>query len=401
MTRSTTIVGSTALAASLLSTCCFGQADTPDPEARIDRVLSSLHVRTSIDAAPETYWTLQERMARYRVPAVSIAVIHDGEIAWARAYERPVTGELREISDQTLFQAASISKMLTAYLAMRVVDEGLLALDAPVNRYLHSWTLPDGDAGAADSVTAARLLGHMAGINVPGFPGYAPAGAIPTLQEILDGTGPASTPAVRIVRAPGSSWNYSGGGYLVMQQVLEDVTGDDFASLMDRLVLQPLGMARSTFRQPLPASLVHEAAAGYGSDGMGLPGRWHIYPEQAVAGLWTTPSDLARFALAVQAAAAGSDRSLLSDSAAAALTVPRFIGAFSLGLLIRRNGEHSWCTFNGGNYGYRALLYAYLTTGEGAVVMTNGDNGMELANEIINSIALEYGWPGFVPEGLQ
>lgn len=398
MTRSITIVGIAALSASLLSACSLGQGD---PRPRIERILAGLHTRTSIDAVPDTSWTLRERMAHYRVPAVSIAVIHDGEIAWARGYESPAAGELREISDQTLFQAASISKMLTAFATMRVVDEERLALDAPVNRYLHSWTLPDGDAGAADSVTAARLLGHMAGINVPGFPGYAPTGAIPTLQEVLDGAEPANTPPVRITGAPGSSWNYSGGGYLVMQQVLEDVTGDDFASLMDRLVLQPLGMTRSTFRQPLPASLVREAATGHGSDGMELPGRWHIYPEQAVAGLWTTATDLARFILAVQAAATGSPRSLLSDSTAAALTVPRFIGAFSLGLLIRGNGERSWCTFNGGNYGYRALLYGYLTTGEGAVVMTNGDNGLDLANEIINSIALEYRWPGFVPEGLQ
>lgn len=401
MTQSATIVATAALAASLLSVGSFGQANTADPEYRIERVITGLHARASIDAVPDAYWTLEERMAHHHVPAVSIAVIHDGKIAWARAYGSAVAGETRSVSERTLFQAASISKMLTAFATVRVVDVGRLALDVPVNRYLHRWTLSDGAGGAADSVTVARLLGHMAGINVPGFPGYARSASVPTLPEILDGAAPANTPPVRIVRAPGSGWAYSGGGYLVIEQVLEDVTGEDFSALLDRLVLRPLGMTQSTFRQPLPASLVDDAAAGHGPDGTALPDRWHVYPEQAVAGLWTTASDLARFALGIEAAAAGSPRSLLSDTSAAALTVPRFIGAFSLGLLIRRNGEHAWCTFNGGNYGYRALLYEYLTTGEGAVVMTNGDSGMELANEIINSIAREYQWPGFVPEGLQ
>jgi CubicO group peptidase (beta-lactamase class C family) len=182
--------------------------------------------------------------------------------------------------------------------------------------------------------------------------------------------------------------------------VLQDATGRGFAGLMDSLVLTPAGMAHSTFQQPLLGAMDADAAVGHRDDGKALPGRWHVYPELAAAGLWTTSSDLARFALAIQAAASGSPGALLSARRTADLTTPRF-GSFSLGLLVRRNRDHSWFTLNGGNEGYRALMYAYLTDGEGAVVMTNSDAGMALASEIINSIALEYQWPGFIPEELQ
>lgn len=380
-----------------VAACSTTSDSDPALEARIESVVSGLHVLQSVGLVAAEKWTLKDRMVRYRVPAVSIAVIHDGRIQWARAYGRAEAGESRTVSDQTLFQAASISKALTAFATLRVVDQGLLTLNAPVNRYLRSWRLPDSDAGSSDSVTVARVMAHMAGLSVPGFPGYEPGATIPTLTQIFDGAAPANTPPIRIVRPPGSTWAYSGGGYLMLQQVLQDVTGRDFPTLMDSLVLTPLGMQRSTFLQPLSANLKSDAALGHSDDGEALPGRWHVYPELGAAGLWTTASDLARFALAVHAAANQSPEALLSAQSAAALTTPQF-GSFSLGLLVRRNGEHVWFTHNGGNEGYRCLMYAYLTSGEGAVVMTNADAGMALASEIINSVALEYGWPGFIPE---
>ncbi len=377
-----------------------GESDPGTSQDRIARVVSGLHMLQSPGSVPTERWTLEERLAHYRVPAVSIAVIHDGRVHWARGYARAAAGESQAVSEGTLFQAASISKALTAFLTLRLVDQGLLALERPVNRYLHNWKLPDSDAGSSDSATVALLLAHVAGLNVPGFPGYEPGADLPTLTQILDGSTPTNTPPIRIVRPPGSSWSYSGGGYVVLQQVLQDVTGQDFSTLMDSLVLEPLGMEHSTFAQPLPADLETQAAVGHREDGAALTDRWHVYPELAAAGLWTTASDLARFALAVHAAASRSPQALLSTESAPALTTPQF-GSFSLGLLVRRNGEQAWFTHNGGNEGYRALMYAYLTTGQGAVVMTNSDAGMPLAAEIINSIALEYGWPGFIPEELQ
>lgn len=367
-------------------------------QARIGRVIGGLHVRQSAgELVPAERWKLEARMSHYRVPAVSIAVIHDGKIQWARAYGMAVQGGNKTVSDKTLFQAASISKALTAFAILRVVDQGLLDLNAPVNRYLRTWKLPESDAGSSDSVTTALVMAHMAGLSRFNFPGYAPGSPIPTLTQILDGVAPANTPPVRIAQPPGSTWTYSNGGYLVLQKVLQDATGEGFPSLMNTLVLEPLGMRHSTFQQPLPAALETSAAVGHHEDGEPLPGRWRIHPEFAAAGLWTTASDLARFALAVHTAANQLPGALLSAESAAALTTQRFIN-FSLGLLVRRNGDNIWFTHNGGNEGYRALMYAYLTAAEGAVVMMNADTGLALASEIINAVALEYGWPGFIPE---
>ena len=367
-------------------------------QARVERVIGGLHVRQSAaESVPAERWKLEARMSHYRVPAVSIAVIHEGEIQWARAYGRAVNGGKETVSERTLFQAASISKALTAFATLRVVDQGLLDLNTPVNRYLRTWKLPESEAGSNDSVTAALVMSHMAGLIGFNFPGYAPGSPIPTLTQILDGVAPANTPPVRIAQPPGSTWTYSNGGYLVLQKVLQDATGEGFPSLMNTLILEPLGMKHSTFHQPLPAELETSAAVGHHEDGEPLPDRWRIHPELAAAGLWTTASDLARFALAVHAAANQLPGALLSAESAAALTTQRFIN-FSLGLLVRRNGDNVWFTHNGGTEGYRALMYAYLTASEGAVVMMNADTGLALASEIINAVALEYGWPGFIPE---
>lgn len=395
-----TTFGVAFLAATSLSASAAAQARDVDPETRIARVLVNLHTRQSAGAAPQERWTLAERMAHYRVPGVSIAVIHDGKIEWARGWGRAAPGEHRAVTSETLFQAASISKALTAFATLRLVDEGVLAVDAPINHYLRSWRLPDGNAGSSADVTIALVLGHMAGLPSFGFPGYAHGDSLPTLAQVLDGRAPANTPPVRIAAAPGATWAYSNGGYLVLQQVLEDVTGAGFAVLMDSLVLGALRMDRSTFSQPLPVELAVGAAVGHDEDGDALPGGWRVHPELAAAGVWTTAPDLARFALAVRAAAVQSPDALLTAETASALTNPRFIN-FTLGLLVRRNAGHRWFSHNGGNAGYRCLMYGYLTAGEGAVVMTNGDGGMALANEIINSIALVYAWPGFIPETLQ
>jgi CubicO group peptidase (beta-lactamase class C family) len=237
----------------------------------------------------------------------------------------------------------------------------------------------------------------MAGMNVSGFPGYAHGKELPTLRQVLDGASPANTAPIRNKQQPGKGWKYSGGGYTVVQQFLMDVYGDSFQELMDRLILKPASMEDSTFEQPLPRNLWQSAAVGHHVTGVPIKGNWHTYPELAAAGLWTTPSDLARFALAVQHSAREVPDNVLPRKAANLLLTPQY-GSFSLGLAIRGRGQARWFYHNGANAGFRCLMYGYLDAGEGAVVMTNSDNGMELAQEIVNAIAEVYDWPGFVPE---
>jgi CubicO group peptidase (beta-lactamase class C family) len=268
----------------------------------------------------------------------------------------------------------------------------LLDLDEDVNRKLKSWKIPENRFTAMQPVTLRRLLSHSGGLTVHGFRGYAAAETVPTVLQIVNGEPPANSRAIRVDTFPGARWRYSGGGYTVMQQLLVDVSGKPFPDLMRTLVLDPLGMKHSTYEQPLPPHLLGKAAMGHRSDGTAVPGRWHTYPEMAAAGLWTTPSDLARYAIHVQLAAAGRSNSVLSrQTAAQMLTVQA--GAHGLGPGVEGTGRDARFSHGGANEGFRCFFIAYPERGQGAVVMTNSDGGGALASEILRAIAEEYDWP--------
>lgn len=340
---------------------------------------------------------LAERMAFYKVPGVSIAVINDGRVEWAKGYGVLEVGGTALVDTATLFQAASISKPLTATAALQLVRSGRLDLTKDVNTWLTSWRVPANGFTAQHAVTLQDIMSHTAGFTVHGFPGYDVDSAIPTLTQVLDGTRPANTDSIRVVDVPGHAFSYSGGGYTVMQQLLVDVSHRPFPDFMRRTVLEPLGMRRSTYAQPLPARLAGNAATAHRSDGRALHGKWHVYPEMAAAGLWTTPSDLARFALAVEEAAAGHANRLFTPALVADMLTPRAGASYGLGLGISGEGQAQRFGHGGANEGFRCELVAYTHRGQGAVVMTNSDNGAQLTGEILRGIAAEYGWPGYLP----
>jgi CubicO group peptidase (beta-lactamase class C family) len=247
------------------------------------------------------------------VLGVSITVIHNGEIEWSRGFGVTRVGG-PAVTPDTLFQAASISKPVTAMAVLHLVGSGKLDLDADVNQYLKAWKVPTNKFTETSKVTLRELLTHTAGMTVHGFPGYASDSALPTVVQVLNGEKPANTPAILVDTIPGSDWRYSGGGFVVTQVLLQDVTCKAFSTLMHDVVLGPIGMSRSTYEQPLPQNRMAEAAIPYQQDGQPVPGGPHVYPEMAPAGLWTTPSDLARFAIEVQKALAGKSNGGAFDS---------------------------------------------------------------------------------------
>ncbi|MGO8970921.1 MAG: serine hydrolase [Myxococcaceae bacterium] len=371
-------------------------APAPSPSALEHSLLPNLVV----EGVPP--WTLEERMRHYHVPGVSIALILDGHIAWARGYGVLDVTSKAPVTPKTLFQAASLSKPVTALAVLRLADQGQLSLQAPVNSLLKSWKLPTGPFTAG--VTLERLLSHTAGVTVGGFAGYPTGANLPTLLETLEGKPPANNRPVRVDAEPGSSFRYSGGGYEIVQQVLQDVTGKPFAALMGTTVLGPAGMEDSFFEQPLGAELATRAASGYNVDGLPLPGKWHVYPELAAVGLWTTASDLARFCIAVQQSYAGAPGALLSAGMAKRMLTPASSGGGGLGLAAgnalglfvdqRGPGTFAHITLEqpNGTDGFRALLVASHGHGYGVVVMTNADGGGRLADEIVRGAADVYGW---------
>jgi CubicO group peptidase (beta-lactamase class C family) len=365
-----------------------------DHAAAIARVVTNLRSEVSVVGreAPTTY-SLEARMAELDVPGVSVALAEGGRIAWARGFGVREEGTTDSVSATTLFQAASISKPIAATAILRMVEEGKLDLDVPVNDYLTSWKLPENDLTAERPVTLRHLISHGAGTTVWGFPGYEAGTDLPTVPQILDGRPPANTPPVRVDLAPGRAWRYSGGGVTIAQLLVTDVAGEPFADVMDELVLAPFGMDHSTFDQPLPRGRFDEAAAGHRA-GAVLPGRWHTYPELAAAGLWTTPTDLVTWAIEIASANRGESDSMLSEDLAREMLTPQH-GNTGLGPGLGGAGTGFFFGQGGANAGFRAQLVYFPETGQGAAVMSNGEAGGQLNREILLALGAEYGWPDY------
>ncbi len=346
---------------------------------------------------PRPSWSIPQRIARYKVPGLSLAVINDGKIEWAKGYGVRRAGTTDSVTVFTLFQAASISKPVAAAGALRLVQEGHLDLDEDVNSRLRSWKVPDNEHTVEEPVTLRRLLSHSAGVTVHGFPGYTKGETIPTLLEVLEGVQPANSAPIRVDTIPGSIYRYSGGGYEIVELLIEDVTNKPFDAVLHDLVLRPFGMERSTFKQPLPDAWAGNAAGGHRFDGAPVPGSWHIYPEQAAAGLWSTPTDLARFAIGLIKAFHGASQVVLDDDMAQ-LMLTRGVGDAGLGPGIHGQGDGLHFDHAGWTQGFRTYMVAYPYSGDGLVIMTNGDGGHDLIQEVRRAVARVYGWPDFAPE---
>lgn len=362
-------------------------------QARITRVERGLSTPVVIKGAPDQKMTLAERMAFYRVPAVSIALINDGRVEWARAYGVADNVTQLPVTITTLFQAGSISKSLTAIGALRLVEQHKLSLDEDANRQLTGWKIPQSAFTDARPVTLRMLLNHSAGVTVHGFDGYAQGQPLPTLIEVLNGAKPANSEPIRVDVAPGSVWRYSGGGYEIVQLMMSEATGQSFDRYMKTEVLDRMGLSQSTFG-PLPEGKRRLAVTAHHADGTAVDGRWHVYPESSAAGLWSTPSDLARVVIAVQRAEAGQSDAILSRPMASAM-LKRELGEYGLGFFVEDVGGYTSFGHSGGTDGFKSQIYGYTGSGQGAVVMTNSDNGAALIAEILGSIAAEYGWPEF------
>lgn len=344
----------------------------------------------------DSTWTIEDRMAHYGVPGVSIAVIYDGKIEWTKTYGVMDKDDKNPVTRETLFQAGSISKPVAAYGALKLVEVGKIALEEDVNTYLKSWKLPDSEFTNDKKVTLKNMLNHSAGLTVHGFLGYSPDLPVPTLVEVLNGTPPANSGAIFVNKKPEENFRYSGGGYTVMQQMMMDVAGKPFPELMKETVLQPLGMANSTYDQPLQAEQLKLAATGYLPDGSMTNGKRHTYPEMAAAGLWTTAEDLAKFAVNIQQTLKGGPETVLSKDMTTLMLTPFVEDYTGLGVFINKMKDEIYFGHGGWDEGFSSELIAHKDKGYGVVILTNS-NHPEFISELIRSVALTYNWDDFVP----
>lgn len=342
--------------------------------------------------------TVAAVMAKHKIPGLSLAIVDGGKIVQSRAYGVVIAGSHEPVRPDTLFMAGSISKPVTALGALRLVDAGKLSLDSDVNATLRTWRVPENEFTRREKVTVRRLLSHTSGIVETNFSGYAPDVPLPTVEQILDGAKPANSRPVQVIAVPGGEWRYSGSGYVVLQQLMMDVTNEAFSDYMRRAVFEPLGMRNSTIAQPLPAELVARAATGHDDEGRPLVGRWRVYPESSAAGIWTTPSDLARFIIGVQEALRGdrSDPVLSTQLSRAMLTRERQDDG--LGFFLKGWGQTQRFRHRGRVEGFEAAFEGYCRTGQGAVIMINANDYEEGKDVVMAAIANAYHWRGY-PNG--
>ncbi|RSK25228.1 serine hydrolase domain-containing protein [Hymenobacter metallilatus] len=394
----------------------FAQAPAATPlpasvPARIRAVENSLMPYVPVAGLPG--WNLLERMKHHRVPGLSIAVIHNYRVEWVKAYGWADTTKRIPVTPATLFSAGSISKLVAAGAALQLVQAGKLTLDAPINTHLKSWWLAENDFTRQQPVTLRRLLSHQGGTSQSAYFGFVPGkGPLPSVVDILSGQPQAESRAVVVNKVPGTGFQYSGGGYLVAQLAMMDATGQDFATLTDEALFRPLKMRSATFAQPLPPALAARAAWAY-SENSWFKGVPYVYPQQAPAGLYATPTDVARFVLEVQEAYRGRGRVLTQASAQAMLTPAADVsqgtyreqmglGAFLLQRADRTDTGSRYFEHTGVNAGFLAYALGSVTGGNGVVIMMNNNNGAsELGKELRRAVAAVYGWPAFLPEPIR
>ncbi len=336
--------------------------------------------------------TIESRMKELNVPGVSIAVFDNNKILWAKGYGKKNKEAGTEVNENTIFQAASISKPFASVATFKLIEEGKISLNENVNLKLKRWHVPNNDFTKTEKVTPGRIMSHTSGLSTSGFQGYKKNDSIPSLIDILQGSKITNSEPVRVVQKPGESELYSGGGMEVLQMLLEDVSQKEFSPLLDNLILKPVKMNNSSFVYPLPKKLDNLTANGYDENGKVIDDGYHIYPEKAAAGLWSNPTDLALFMIALGKSYRGEDNGLLKQESAKTM-MTRVPNAGGIGIGIDGEGNAFRFRHTGGNAGFVCYAVSFADIGRGAVIMTNSDNGFPLIHEITRAISKEYNWP--------
>ena len=362
---------------------------TEDVEKRIYQVENSLSEWVLIEGTSK--WNILDRMKHYNVKGLSIAVIKDHQIEWAKGYGYTDSLQTNPIITSTVFQAASISKSLNSMALVKLAQEGKIDLDADINNYLKRWKFPYDSLSNGQVITTKNLLNHSGGLSISGFPGYATSDSIPSIIDILNGTGPANTAAVPSIFEPNKRVSYSGGGTTISQLMVEEVSGQKYEDYLHDQVLEPLGMSGSTFRygNTINPELV---PTGHDPAGNAVKGKYHNYPEKGAAGLWTTSSDLARFVIDTQLSLKNKSNKVLSKEMTELRFVPFDEKSMSgLGMFIDRFPGTDYFLHRGWNQGFIGWYIGDLKAGNGMAIMCNA-NDFAILNEVKNSIAAVYDW---------
>ncbi|HEY8934437.1 MAG TPA: serine hydrolase domain-containing protein [Cyclobacteriaceae bacterium] len=357
---------------------------------RIAQVESNLVSWVKLDSVRN--WNIYQRMKELRVKGVCIAVIDNFKIDWVNSYGLADTLEGRAVTNETLFQSASIGKSINGFAFAKLHQDKKVDLSKDINLYLHSWKFPYDNVSKGKHIDLLHILSHTAGLTVHGFDGYKWHQPLPNLLQIINGTKPANNNAVRSEIEPGIKFQYSGGGYEISELLLQDATHKSYEDYITTSIFKPLRMKSSTYQLKPTSGL---CATAYRFDGKDIGCKYHLYPEKACgAGLWTTAADLARFVIEIQLALQGKSKILTTESARLMTTPVLETSNYAMGFFIEKRGGVRYFQHSGLNEGFSSQYYGSIENGRGVVVLINSDN-MSLLEEIVNSVATVYGWPDF------
>lgn len=327
--------------------------------------------------------SIKERLVFHKIPGASVAIFENGQITWNKEYGVSDSQSNESVDSTTKFQAASISKTVTALGVLKLVEKHQLDIDEDVNQYLENWKIDYSRFTDSSKVSIRRLLSHTAGINISGFKGYSKNDSLLSTTQVLNGKG--NTERIKLDTIAGTKFSYSGGGYTILQALIEDVSEISFQEYFDKQVFKPLKMYNSTFSQ-FPKSNV---SSGHDKIGIVHPEGWLIYPELAAAGLWTTTSDLVKFCIAIEKSYYGKNNSFISETYAKEMLKPLTkwsAGEFGLGVMLKGKDQDVFYFHTGSNPGgYRSMMVDFYNRKTGIVILTNSDNGGALYNEILFS----------------
>ena len=323
-------------------------------------------------------------MEEHNVPGASIAIIEEGKLVHARAFGVIKVDEPDRIDVSTMFSVGSVSKVVTAVAVLDMIEEGRATLDEDINQYLTSWNVPANDYTRQQPVTIERILSHTAGLTVHGFADFQPGQEAPTTVQILNGERPAKNAAIRVDIPVGSQFRYSGGGTTILQLLIEDLSGRPFAESMQANILDPLGMRRSSFVNPLPESYepIARAHNNAGIATVADPG-YEFMPEAAASGLWTTPSDLSLLLIDLYNTHKEAGGVILGRETTERMLTPVSPSEFGLGPIIQFVGDDVIMFHGGANNSYRAHFKLNMSTGNGYVIFTNSRSGGGLIGDFI------------------
>lgn len=360
-------------------------------EIKIQQVEQNLASWVEIENTPK--WNLQERMNYYKIKGISIAVIKDYRIDWARGYGWADLAENRPVTTSTLFQAASISKSLNGFGILKLAQDKKIDIYTDINNYLRSWQFPYNSLSNGKIITIANLLSHTGGINISGFDGYTKIDSLPTIIQILNGEKPSNSDTVKSIFEPNLKYKYSGGGTTISQLMIEDVSGKNYADYMESNILKPIGMQNSFYTNTSSKNKLKLLATGYNGD-KEVTMKYHIYPEKAAAGLWTNPMELSYFVIEVQKSLVGKSNIILGQKMAQLMLTPYIDNSSALGVFIEDKDGTKYFRHGGVNEGFTSLYFGSVENGNGAVVMCNSTD-KTILYEIINSIATIYKWKNY------